>query len=125
MVSFPLWHIDMQRLSALASVDAVARLEFLHRLFQLIATIAILARTNQQLGLTKSNPNIMADPNISDLPRFHQLIDEWLTAGTPDFEKLARHNRFIDADFVVRGHRKSVSHDASRILRVISTRIER
>ena len=67
----------------------------------------------------------MADPNISDLPRLHQLIDEWLTAGTPDFENLARHNRFIDADFVVRGHRKSVSHDASRILRIISTRIER
>ena len=38
---------------------------------------------------------------------------------------LARHNRFIDADFVVRRHRKSVSHDASLILQIISTRIER
>jgi hypothetical protein len=41
----------MQRLSALASVDAAARLEFLHRLFQLTATIAILDRT-------KMNPRI-------------------------------------------------------------------
>jgi hypothetical protein len=46
----------MQRLSALASVDAAARLEFLHRLFQLTATIAILDRT-------KMNPRI----SLSDL----------------------------------------------------------
>ena len=46
----------MQRLSALASVDAAARLEFLHRLFQLSATIAILDRT-------KMNPRI----SLSDL----------------------------------------------------------
>lgn len=48
--------IDLQRLSALASVDAAARLEFLHRLFQLTATIAILERT-------KMNPRI----SLSDL----------------------------------------------------------
>ena len=35
----------MQRLSALASVDAAARFEFLHRLFKPTATIAILDRT--------------------------------------------------------------------------------
>src|SRR5688500_35457 len=35
----------MQRLSVLASVDAGARLEFLHSLFQRTATIAILHRT--------------------------------------------------------------------------------
>src|SRR6188768_1793798 len=46
----------MQRLSALASVDAAVRLEFLHRLFQLTATIAILDRT-------KMNPRI----SLSDL----------------------------------------------------------
>ena len=46
----------MQRLSALASVDAAARLEFLYRLFQLTATIAILDRT-------KMNPRI----SLSDL----------------------------------------------------------
>ena len=46
----------MQRLNALASVDAAARLEFLHRLFQLTATIAILDRT-------KMNPRI----SLSDL----------------------------------------------------------
>jgi hypothetical protein len=46
----------MQRLSALASVDAAGRLEFLHRLFQLTATIAILHRT-------KMNPRI----SLSDL----------------------------------------------------------
>jgi len=46
----------MQRLSALASVDAAARLEFLHRLFQLTATIAILDRI-------KMNPRI----SLSDL----------------------------------------------------------
>jgi hypothetical protein len=46
----------MQRLSALASVDAAARLEFLHRLFQQTATIAILDRT-------KMNPRI----SLSDL----------------------------------------------------------
>jgi hypothetical protein len=46
----------MQRLSALASVDVAARLEFLHRLFQLTATIAILDRT-------KMNPRI----SLSDL----------------------------------------------------------
>ena len=56
---------------------------------------------------------------------FQPTTKQWLTAGTSDFANLARHNRFIDADFVVRGHRKSVSHDASRILRIISTRIER
>jgi hypothetical protein len=41
----------MQRLSALASVDAAARLELLRRLFELTATIAILVRT-------KMNPRI-------------------------------------------------------------------
>jgi hypothetical protein len=46
----------MQRLSALASVDAAARLECLHKLFQLTATIAILDRT-------KMNPRI----SLSDL----------------------------------------------------------
>lgn len=48
--------INTQRLSVLASVDAAARLEFLHRLFQLTATIAILDRT-------KMNPRI----SLSDL----------------------------------------------------------
>ena len=46
----------MLRLSALASVDAAARLEFLHSLFQRTATIAILDRT-------KMNPRI----SLSDL----------------------------------------------------------
>ena len=46
----------MQRLSALASVDAAARLEFLHRLFKPTATISILFRT-------KMNPRI----SLSDL----------------------------------------------------------
>ncbi len=46
----------MQRLSALSSVDAAARLEFIRRLFQLTATIAILDRT-------KMNPRI----SLSDL----------------------------------------------------------
>ena len=46
----------MQRLSALASVDAAARLEFIRRLFQLTATIVILDRT-------KMNPQI----SLSDL----------------------------------------------------------
>jgi hypothetical protein len=55
-VSFPFWHIEMQRLSVLASVDAGARLEFLHSLFQRTATIAILDRT-------KMNPRT----SLSDL----------------------------------------------------------
>ena len=46
----------MQRLSALASGDAAARLECMHRLFQLTATIAILDGT-------KMNPRI----SLSDL----------------------------------------------------------
>lgn len=46
----------MQQLSALASVDAAARLEFLHSLFQPTATIAILDRT-------KMNPRT----SLSDL----------------------------------------------------------
>ena len=45
----------MQRLSALVSVDAAARLEFLHRLFQLTATIAILDRTKMKPRISLSD----------------------------------------------------------------------
>jgi hypothetical protein len=45
----------MQRLSSLASVDAAARLEFLQRLFQLTATIAILDRPKMNPRISLSN----------------------------------------------------------------------
>src|SRR5262245_57921022 len=45
----------MQRLSALASVDAAARLEFFHRLFQRTVTIAILDRTEMNPRISLSD----------------------------------------------------------------------
>jgi hypothetical protein len=50
----------MQRLSALSSVDAAARLEFIRRLFQVTATIA-------KLGRTKMNPRISLNNLVARL----------------------------------------------------------
>jgi len=57
----------MQRLSALASVDAAARLEFLHSLFQLTATLAILDRT-------KMNPRISLSELVARLESVDHTI---------------------------------------------------
>src|SRR5512147_1740217 len=77
--------IDMQRLSALASVDAAARLEFRHRLFQLTATIAILDRT-------KMIPRI----SLSDLVARLESADHTITFfNTPLPEPLLDGLRFL------------------------------
>ena len=56
----------MQRLSALASVDASARLEFLHRLFQLAATIATATLTPAHCSAWLGVAGIGKEPYIRE-----------------------------------------------------------
>src|SRR5580765_4352642 len=68
----------MQRLSALASVDATARLECLHRLFQLTATIAILARTKHEPAHIAKRPHCQIR-----IGRPHDRLFQYAIAGIP------------------------------------------
>src|ERR1044071_5351692 len=71
----------MQRLSALASVDAAARLEFLHRLFQLTATIAILDRTKMNARISLSDLVARLESAEHAIAYFNKPLPESLLDG--------------------------------------------
>ena len=71
----------MQRLSALASVDATARLECLHRLFQLTATIAILDRTKMNPRISLGNLVARLESADHAIAYFNKPLPEPLLDG--------------------------------------------
>jgi len=73
--------IDMQRPSALASVDAAARLECLHRFFQRTSTIAILDRTKMDLRISLSDLVARLESADHTIAYFNKPLPEPLLDG--------------------------------------------
>src|ERR1044071_9523020 len=71
----------MQRLSALASVDAAARLEFLHRLLQRTATIAILDRAKMNPRISLSDLLARLESTDHTIAYFNKPLPESLVDG--------------------------------------------